>query len=101
MFRKAFQQRTEQNRLIQMVLVFTLLFAAAHVSLHDFVSGDGQNVHDECEVCRLNHVPVAALATPSLLAPLQTLAYAPPVADTEYQYSHLLLVQWARAPPLS
>lgn len=101
MLSKVFRQSTEENRLIRLVLVFALAFAALHVALHDLdVSSGGLDGHDKCQVCRLNHVPIASLPLPSLLAPLQFLTYVLTVADTEYQLSHQFHTQWARAPPL-
>lgn len=102
MLSKAFNQRTEESRLIRLLLVFAMVFAAAHIALHDLdVNGGGLDGHGECQVCRLNHVPVATIAVASLLVPLQLLAYVLPVADTEYQRSHPFHTQRARAPPLS
>ncbi|MDX2424705.1 MAG: hypothetical protein QNK15_00460 [Cycloclasticus sp.] len=101
MLRKAFHQSTEENRLIRLVLVFVLIFAAAHVAMHDLdVGGGGLDGHGECQVCRLNHVPAASLLVPSLLTPLLFLVHFLPVEDAEYQLSHLFHTQWARAPPL-
>lgn len=101
MLRKVFRQSTKENRLIRLMLVFALAFAALHVALHDLDVGGGVlDGHGECQVCRLNHVPAASLDTPSLLVPLQILTYVLTVADTEYQLSHQFHTQWTRAPPL-
>lgn len=101
MLTKAFRQNTQENRLIRLVMVFALAFAALHVALHDLgVSHGGLDGHDKCQVCRLNHVPIASLPLPPLLAPLQVLTYVLTVADTDYQLSHQFHTQWARAPPL-
>ncbi len=100
MLSNVFNRHIGENRLIRLALVLALVFAAAHVALHDLdMNGDGLELH-ECQVCRLNHMPTASLAVPSLLVPLQLLAYVLPVADTEYQLSHQSHTQWARAPPL-
>lgn len=98
MLSKVYRQRTKANRLIRLVLVFALLFAALHVSLHapDLRGERGE----QCEVCSLNHVPVVSFVPPSLLAPQQTLAYVFPVVDSGYQPSHRFHVQPARGPPL-
>jgi len=101
MLRKAFRQNIEENRLTRLVLVFALAFAALHVASHDLdVGGGSLDGRDKCQVCRLNHVPIASLPLSSLLAPLQLLTYVLTVADTEYQLSHQFHTQWARAPPL-
>ena len=101
MLRKSFHQSTEQNRLVRLVLVFALVFAAVHVALHDLDVGsfdlDGQS---ECQACRLNHTPAAATAAPVPFTPLQFLATVHRIADAEYQTSHSFHPQWARAPPL-
>lgn len=101
MLQKAFRRNTEENRLVRLLLVFALVFAAAHVALHDLgLNGDSLGAQDDCQVCRLTLVPVASLAPPSLFIPLQLTAYLLPVKDTEYQLPHLFHAQWARAPPL-
>jgi len=100
MLRKAFNRNSEDNSLIRLVLVFALTFATLHVALHDLDMGGGLNEHEQCQACRLNHVPLASLPLLSLLAPLQLLAYVLPIADTEYQLSLQLNTQRARAPPL-
>lgn len=102
MLSKTFNRRTEENRLIRLVLVFALIFAAAHVALHDLdVNDGGLDGHGECQVCRINHAPVASLAPPSHFSPLQLLVYVLSVADSDYQPPHPFYAQWARAPPLS
>ena len=101
MLNKAFHHDTGDNRLIRLVLMFALVFAAAHVALHDLdVSGGGLIGSDECQVCRLNHVPVASSAPPSLFHPLQLLAHVLPVEVAEYHVSRRFNSLWARAPPL-
>ena len=99
MLSKAFNRYVGENRLIRLALVLALIFAAAHVALHDLDMNSGGLDSHECQVCRLNHMPAASLAVPSLFAPLQFLAYVLPVADTEYQLSHQSHTPWARAPP--
>ncbi len=101
MLSKAIYRYSKQNHLIKLAMVFTLLFASAHIALHDLdVIGSDLDVHNECQVCRLNHMPVAALFTPSLFAPLQLLVHLLPVEDTGYHLSRQFHNLWARAPPL-
>jgi len=101
MLSKAFNGRVKKNRLIRLVLVFALVFATAHVALHDpDESGGGLDGYGDCRVCRLNHVPVVTLAEPSVFVPLQFLVSVLLVADFKYQLSHPFHTQWARAPPL-
>lgn len=102
MLKRALRQNTEENRFIRLILVFALMFGTAHVSLHDLdESGGGLHADDECQVCRLNHVPITSFAIPSLVEPLPFLAYLLPVEDTKHQLSRSFHAQWARAPPLS
>lgn len=101
MLSKTFNRHMEEGQFISLVLVFALVFGAAHVARHDLdVNGGTVYGDDECQVCRLNHVPVASSTPPSLLAPSQLSAHLLPVEDAKYQLSHLLHSLWARAPPL-
>lgn len=85
---------------IRWLLVLLLIFAAMHVALHDLDSGATDNEHQgECQVCRLNHVPVASLSVPELYAPLQLLVYLQPVIDTACICSYPPHHHQARAPP--
>jgi len=101
MLRKAFQRNTEQSHFIRLVLVFALTFAALHVALHDLdVYGDGLDEQGECQICRLNHVPVASLVVPVLFSPLHFFVTVRSVVISKYQPPHHFHTQWARAPPL-
>jgi hypothetical protein len=101
MLNKAFNRHMEEGRLIRLVLVFALVIGAAHVAGHDQdVNGGSLDGNDQCQVCRLNHMPVASSAPPFLFAPSQLLGHVFPVEDSKYQLSHLYHTLWARAPPL-
>lgn len=101
MLSKAFSRPLKKNRPLRLVLVFALVFATAHVALHDpDESGGGLDGYGDCRVCRLNHLPVASVAEPFVFVPLQLLVYVFPVADVEYQPSRPFHTQWTRAPPL-
>lgn len=101
MLSKAFNRHKVEEHFIGLIIALALVFAAAHVALHDLdVSGGGLYGNDECQVCRLNHVPVASSAPPSLFHPLQLLAQLLPVEVAEYHVSQLFNFLWARAPPL-
>jgi hypothetical protein len=101
MLQKAFRQNTKENLLIRRVLVFALLFAALHVSLHDLDTIDGGlGEHDTCHVCRLNHVPVAFLPQPSLLISPQFLNCLSVVVKIVFLPFVQFQTQWTRAPPL-
>ncbi len=102
MLQRVRHQNTAVNRLISLGLVFVLLFAAAHVPLHDMDIGGGEpDGHGECQVCRVNHVPAAFLPVPSVPSPPQVHAYQLPAGDTDYTSFRPSHTRWARAPPLS
>ncbi len=101
MLSKLFNRHTDEHRLVRLALLFALAFAAAHVALHDRdINGGVLDGHGECQICRLNHVPVTSLAIPSLVAPLHVLAYVLAGEDSEYKFSTPFHARWARAPPL-
>ena len=101
MLSKAFRQNTKANHLLRLLLVFALAFAALHVALHDInMSGVGLDGNEHCQVCRLNHVPLASLPLPALLASLAHLAYVKPDVVPQYHPLNHLTALRARAPPL-
>jgi len=100
MLSEVFNQCAKQNRFIKLVLVFALLLASMHVALHDLGTGNGLNEHEECQVCRINHVPIAALAVFAIPEPVRLLLYLLPISESEYQLLALFRTQRARAPPV-
>ena len=98
---KARNQHTLENRLIRLVLVFALVFATAHVALHDFdVDGGSLDVSSKCQLCRYNHVPVVASASPTSFIPLEIFAHFLPMERAQHSIAHQFSTLWARAPPL-
>lgn len=101
MLKACLSQSTKAHHQLRWLLVFVLLFAALHVALHDLDLGHANTEHQgECQVCRLNHVPLASLPVPTLHAPLQILIYSQPVINTAYLFSSPSYSRQARAPPL-
>ena len=101
MLRKLFYRQTKVNQLIRLVLVFAMIFSSMHIALHDLDESNGNiDGHNECQTCRLNHIPVADLAMVSLPEPLQLLLYILPVVKSGYHLSPLFRTQRARAPPI-
>ena len=82
-------------------MVFVLIFAAAHMVQHnlDIFNGDPE-LHSDCQICRLNHVPVASTGIPSLISPLQLLTDRILIENLFFQLAILNHYQKARAPPL-
>ena len=70
--------------------------------LHDLEQSKSDLIaQDECQVCRLNHVPLVSLPSLSLAVPLRVIAYVLP-AQTFKQHNALHFpALGARAPPLS
>lgn len=88
--------RIRFGRLLNLLLVLALLFAAAHVSQHDLVKGGGPAGHSECQ---LSHAPGALLCASSsatllfILVFVITLVGAAPYTQTALRLSLI------RAPP--
>ena len=81
-------------------LAFALVFGSMHFVLHDLEEAAGDLiVQDECQVCRLTHVPVAPEPGLFLFKPLRVVAY---ILRTNTVRSHNTLrysTLGARAPP--
>ena len=96
----ALNQQSTPDRLLRMVLTAALIFAVWHVTSHDI--GTSNDVSDHtCQMCRLNHVPVADLPVFSWIVPLfviNLLFVTPVVQRSTQSYRYTL---GARAPPLS
>lgn len=90
------------NGFILTALAFALVFVSVHFVLHDIDEATSDlNVQDECQVCRLNHVPVASDPGLFVFEPLRVVAF---ILPTETVWSHDMLrfpTLGARAPPLS
>jgi len=100
MLRNTFNSNSSGNHITKLMLVFALLFASAHVALHELdAHGAELDGSGECQVCRLNHVSAATFDTPSLVAPGQILLYLLPIERFDYQFSSFLNTHHARAPP--
>lgn len=90
------------SRRISTALVFCLVFASAHFVLHDSEEANSDLIaQDECQVCRLNHVPFIATPALSLFTPLQVADYDLPANTFEPHNTLRLPALGARAPPLS
>ena len=95
----ALNQQSSRDRLLRMVLTTALVFAVWHVASHDI--GTSNDVSDHaCQVCRLNHVPVADLPVFSWVVPLFiiNLVFVIPAFQRPTQSYRYAL--GARAPPL-
>jgi len=94
-------QRSDFNHLLRIMLVVLLTFAAWHVASHELDLSSNVSGHAECQVCRLNHVPLAdlpVLVWASSLFLISFLLAIPASQRTTQSYRYTL---GARAPPLS
>lgn len=93
-----FGNRTCPGKLLSLLLAFSLVVAALHVSQHDLVEGGGGPTgHSECQ---LSHVPGALGCAPAAPALLLILAFVLALnAATPHSQTSLRL-QRIRAPPL-
>ena len=85
------------DRFLRIVLMVTLLFAAWHVASHgvDIASG-----HEQCQVCRLSHVPIADLPVFAWLVPLILLSLVLIILTLQQPTQPYRYTLGARAPPL-
>lgn len=88
------------SRMLRITLVVFLVFAAWHVATHDLGIPSDTGEQTQCQVCRLNHVPITDLPifiwaiSLFLICLLFTL---PAVQRKTQSYRYIL---GARAPPL-
>lgn len=87
------------RRWFGLLLVFSLLFAAQHLALHDIGDdGDGPVGHQECQ---LNHLPYAQCTPPLLAEPRLIPTLFLETAAQQY-FLRIFAHAWlARAPPLN
>lgn len=98
----SFNRYESSGRRVLTALVFCLMFASAHVVLHDSEEANNDLIaQDECQVCRLNHVPLVSAPSLSLFVPLQVVAYVLTTKILKQHNTLRLLALGARAPPLS
>jgi membrane protease YdiL (CAAX protease family) len=89
--------RTGSGRLLSLLLVLSLVFAALHVSQHDLVEGSGGSAsHSECQ---LSHVPGAQLCSPLVPVLLLVLAFVLVLSATAIYTQSSVRLQCIRAPP--
>jgi len=93
-------QNSHTSHLLRIMLVVLLMIAAWHVASHELDHLNNFSEHTECQVCRLNHVPLAdlpLLAWALSLFLIRFLLAIPAIQRTTQAYHYTL---GARAPPL-
>jgi len=97
-----FNRHAKFNRHILAAVAFALLFASVHFVLHDLDEAKSNLiVQDQCQVCRLTHVPPVSTPSLSLIVPLPVIAYFFPVKTLKRHNTLRFPTLGARAPPLS
>jgi hypothetical protein len=100
--RHASNARANGSRLILTALAFALMFVSVHYVMHDFDEASSDlSVQEECQVCRVNHVPAAPNSGLSLCEALPEVAYSLPTNIAWRRDSQRFPTLGARAPPLS
>lgn len=89
--------RTFPGKLLSLLLAFSLLFAALHVSQHGLEEGGGPAGHSECQ---LSHVPGALWCAPAAPALLLILVFVLVLNAASPHSQTSLRLQRIRAPPL-
>jgi hypothetical protein len=98
MHARLFGNHIGPGKLLSLLLAFSLLFAALHVSQHDLVEGGGGPTgHSECQ---LSHVPGAQLCAPLVPTLLLVLAFVLALSAIAIYTQSPLRLQRIRAPPL-
>jgi hypothetical protein len=99
---QAFNRYDSGGRHILTVLVCCLMFASAHMALHDSAQTNDELIaQDDCQVCRLNHVPFVPSSALALFTPSQVVTYILPARSFKPGYSLRFPTLGARAPPMS
>ena len=97
MHARLFGNRTYPGKLLSLLLAFSLLLAALHVSQHGLVEGGGPAGHSECQ---LSHVPGALWCAPAPPALLLVLIFVLALNAASPHSQTSLRLQRIRAPPL-
>lgn len=88
-------------RLIPAVLALALVFVSVHFVLHEFDEGSVDlTVQDDCQICRLTHVPVVPGSGLALPDRLPVIAYFLPTNQVRSHDTLRFPTLGARAPPL-
>ena len=99
---RSFNSYAGRSRRVLTSLVFCLVFASAHFVLHDSEEANSDLIaQDECQVCRLNHVPFISTPALALFTPVQVAAYDLHANTYEPRNTLRFPTLGARAPPLS
>ena len=95
---RLFGNRTSPGKLLSLLLAFSLVVAALHVSQHDLVEGGGGPAgHSECQ---LSHVPGALWCAPAPPALLLVLVFVLALNAVSPHAQTSLRLRPIRAPPL-
>lgn len=94
-------QKPNKDLIQRILLIAILVFASWHFTSHDVSVTHDTNAHEECQVCRVNHIPVADLPSLSWATPFFVISFfvaTPFFLQLKNSYRNTL---GARAPPLN
>ena len=95
-----FSPNVEIFRRLQLVMMFTLVFAALHVASHDPSDDAGHpGLIDTCQTCRLSQLSVDLPPAPILVVAFQKIAFDAPLQGAEPHRQFPRSAWYARAPP--
>lgn len=93
-------QQTRLDYLLRIMLTVVLVFAAWHVATHDIDISSDLNIDEHCQICRLNHVPIADLPILAWIASILLLSLVRLVPTHQRSIVSYRNTLGARAPPL-
>ncbi len=96
----ASRQRSDFNHLLRIMLMVLLMFAAWHVASHDLDLLGNISDHTECQVCRLNNVPLAGLSVLAWALPLFLISFQLAIPAIQRNTQSCRYTLGTRAPPL-
>ena len=93
-------QKYKLNRMLRIILVLAMSFAAWHVTSHEVDFSGEASGHEECQLCLLSHTPTADFPTFTWFVPLLILSLIMIVPDVHRFGQPLRYILGARAPPI-
>jgi len=94
------KRHIKSNHWLRIMLIALLLLTIWHTATHDLDISNDLSEHTECQVCRLNHVPVDNLALPTLLVPSVLISLLFSISIIQGTAQSYRYTPGARAPPL-
>jgi len=61
--------RYRHGKAIRLLIALAWVFAGLHAGQHHFGKTDGLGQQDQCQICRVNHLPPAPVGVAAVLTP--------------------------------